>query len=402
MDFRNLFGKKLTIGTFAADLIAAADRAGVTGLKYKEADSTLADGQRVINLVNLFAEYSRAPASERPALFKKYLMLIAPPKPPEPSGLWSLAQTRIFPLLRSRYEYALAALKQRNAGKTLGPRASRAFVSHLEVVLGYDHGQTVAQVQVSSVAEWGVPLEDAIERSLQNLRGLPPPRWVQAAPSLWKLESDGGYHESFLLMAKIFEGLPAKGRALAMIPNRGVLLATGTDEPQGVAALLAAARGSIQGSPWPLCGELFCVTRAGIETHEPDEANAALLATIKRIDLAGFYEPQKAELQKYCQSLQDDAYVASYSLYGKKGSHESQSWCSWSEGVRSLLPKTDLIAFVQDPTGTKKTFFVPWNAAEPIVGHHFKPTSEEPMRTRVETFPTAGELAELERFKTAG
>ncbi len=72
MDFRNLFGKKLTIGTFAADLIAAADRAGVTGLKYKEADSTLADGQRVINLVNLFAEYSRAPASERPSLFKKY------------------------------------------------------------------------------------------------------------------------------------------------------------------------------------------------------------------------------------------------------------------------------------------------------------------------------------------
>jgi hypothetical protein len=34
-----------------------------------------------------------------------------------------------------------------------------------------------------------------------------------------------------------------------MIPNRGVLLATGTDHPGGLAALLAAAKESLQHAP---------------------------------------------------------------------------------------------------------------------------------------------------------
>jgi hypothetical protein len=113
------------------------------------------------------------------------------------------------------------------------------------------------------------------------------PRWEQAGLSLWKLESDGGYHDSFLQVGRVFARLPAQGQPLAMIPNRGVLLATGSDEPAGLAALLAAARQSIQRAPWPLCGELFRVTPTGVETYEPNGPSASLLATIKRIDLGG-------------------------------------------------------------------------------------------------------------------
>jgi hypothetical protein len=50
-----------------------------------------------------------------------------------------------------------------------------------------------------------------------------------------------------------------------------------------------------------------------------------LLATIKRIDLGGIYESQRAALQKYCESINDDFYVGSYSIYGKKDPHEFTS-----------------------------------------------------------------------------
>ena len=36
MDFRNLFGKKLTLATFAADLIFAAEKTVATGLRFNE------------------------------------------------------------------------------------------------------------------------------------------------------------------------------------------------------------------------------------------------------------------------------------------------------------------------------------------------------------------------------
>jgi hypothetical protein len=130
-------------------------------------------------------------------------------------------------------------------------------------VIGYDHGQTISQVKATTATEWGVPLAEIIDRARANLRALPAPTWEAVGNSVWKLDSQEGYNESFLQLATIFQRLPAKGIPLAMIPNRGVLLASGADEPGGLTALLAAARQSIQKAPCPLCGDLFRVI-AGI------------------------------------------------------------------------------------------------------------------------------------------
>jgi hypothetical protein len=103
---------------------------------------------------------------------------------------------------------------------------------------------------------------------------LPTPSWQSAGESVWKLESPDGYTESFLQLPKVFELLPAKGIPLAMIPNRGVLLATGADESGGIAALLEAAKKSLQEIPWPLCGDLFRITSSGVELYVPDGLEA--------------------------------------------------------------------------------------------------------------------------------
>jgi hypothetical protein len=279
------------------------------------------------------------------------------------------------------------------------PRAAKPFLSHLEIVIGYDHGQTVSQVKAATVAEWGVPLDTVIDHARANLRALPAPTWETAGESVWKLESQGGYNESLLQLPKTFDQLPAKGTPLAMIPNRGVLLATGTDEPIGLAALLGAARQSIQEAPWPLCGDLFRVSPTGITNYAPDSPEAELLATIKKIDIVSIYDAQKNALQAHHDAIKDDVYVATYGLLGTKDNpSELQSWCSWTQGVPSLLPTTDLVALVWDLNSTRKTTLLQRTDVERLVGHYFKSTTEDPPRTRVDTFPNPEELIELQKL----
>jgi hypothetical protein len=56
-----------------------------------------------------------------------------------------------------------------------------------------------------------------------------------------------------------------------------------------------------------------------------------------------------------------------------------------------------LIAFVWDISGSRKVALVSWWTAASIVGHYFKPTDEDPPRTRVDEFPNPSELAELQK-----
>jgi len=266
-------------------------------------------------------------------------------------------------------------------------------------VIGYDHGQTVSQVTVETAADWGISIDELIQRARANLRALPLPTWRPSGDRVWKLESAGGYTESFLQLPMTFDTLPARGQPLAMIPNRGVLLATGTDHPGGLAALLAAAKESLQHAPWPLSGDLFRITTTGPELHVPDDSPAATLcSTIQRLDLGSAYADQKTALDAHHEAISADIFVATYGLLAPKDRPEEVvSWCSWTQGVPSLLPVTDTIALVSDVAGTRKVMRVRWADLERLVGHYFKPTTEDPPTARVDAFPTPDEMAELQK-----
>jgi hypothetical protein len=399
MNWRQWIGLTPTEANLAHDLILAAKNAGDTDWRYDAAESSLRGGERVINLANIHREYAQAAYLSRPALLKKYRAMIATSEQLKVAQLWTLAQTRIYPILRSRYEHVPLEIQHRQKQDPFPPRAAKPFLSQLDIVIGYDHGQTVSQVKAATVAEWGVPMDTVTDYARANLRALPTATWEPAGNSVWKLESQGGYNESFLQLPKTFDQLPAKGTPLAMIPNRGVLLATGADEPNGLAALLDAARQSIQEAPWPLCGDLFRITAAGPEPYLPASPEAELLATIKKIDIAGIYDAQKSALQAHHDAINDVVYVASYGLLGTKDNpSQLQSWCSWTQGVPSLLPATDLVALVWDSNSARKTALLRRADVERLVGQHFKPTAEDPPRTRVDSFPTPDELIELTKL----
>ena len=394
MTWRTAIGLKPTSTDLALDLLKAAKRLGLTGWRHDAADNSIRNGDAVINLANIHLEYAAAPRPGRRILMQKYLkMLQIPPI----SKLWSLGQTKIFPLLRSRYDRVTLEIDSRRNRHSLPPRAGRLFIGNLEQILGYDHGQSITQVTTEILTEWGISLETAIDRALVNLRGLPKARWQARGDGVWQVESPEGYTESLMQISRVFDDLPARGTPLVMIPNRGVLYATGSDEPGGVTALLAEARKSLQEAPWPLCSDLFRIS-SGIQLFVPSGDDANALASIQRLDISSVYAAQKTALEAHCDAIQDDIFVATYGLLTKNSDpNQLQSWSSWAEGVRALLPQTDLIGFAWDLSGSRKNIFVPWANAAAIVGHYFKSTEEDPPRTRVDEFPTPTELAELQK-----
>jgi hypothetical protein len=395
MTWRTAIGFKPTSTDLAQDLLKAAERHGLTGWQHDATDDVIRNGDHVINLANIHLEYAAASRLYRRNLLQKYFAMLQTTPVPK---LWTLAQTKIFPLLRSRYDLLTPEIASRRKQEPFPPRAARRFIGSLDQILGYDHGQTVSQVPAATLEEWAAPIDAVIDRALNNLRALPAPTWLKMSPSVWKLESDEGYNESFLQLPKVFESLPAKGTPIAMIPNRGVLLASGIDEPSAITALLAEARKSLQEAPWPLCGDLFRIGSNGIQLFVPSGTDAKVLASIQRLDIESVYAAQKTALEAHCEAIHDDVFVATYGLLGQKNDPtELQSWCSWTQGVLTLLPTTDLIAFVWDLSGSRKTALVPWANAAAIAGHYFKSTAEDPPRTRVDEFPNAAELVELQK-----
>jgi hypothetical protein len=396
MTWRTAIGFKPTASDLAQDLLKAAERNGLTGWQHDVANDAIRNGDHVVNLANIYLEYAAASRLNRRTLLQKYFAMLQNSPVPK---LWSLAQTKIYPLLRSRYDHLTHQIQWRHKQKPLPSLAARRFIGSLDQILGYDHGQTISQVNTETLDAWGVTLDTAIDRALPNLRALPAPRWHARGDAVWQLESPDGYTESLMQIPRVFDQLPARGAPLVMIPNRGVLFATGSDEPGGLTALLAEARKSLKEAPWPLCGELLRIASTGIQSFAPSGSDAKALASIQRLDISSVYAAQKTALEAHIEAIEDVAFVATYSLLAPKDSPEAlSSLCAWTEGISSLLPVTDNIALVRSTEGPRDVMQVPWADAQRIVGHYFKETTEDPPRIRVDEFPDAAEFAELQKY----
>jgi hypothetical protein len=148
--------------------MSVTKKAGDTNWQYDAPDHSLRSGDRVVNLANIHREYDQAGYLARPSLLKKYRAMIAPAEHTKVPQLWTLAQTHVFPILRSRYERVTLEIQSRQQSDPFPPRAAKPFLGHLEIVIGYDHGQTVSQVKASTATQRGVPLDEIVSRARAN------------------------------------------------------------------------------------------------------------------------------------------------------------------------------------------------------------------------------------------
>ena len=381
---------KPSLARFATDLIASAARAGTPGWRYSpEAQELHApNGNGRMALTNVFLEYTNAKSSARSELIRKYVSIMISIETEIPK-LWSMAQKSIYPVLRSRRDTVALQIQSRGETKPFAPRVELSWQGDMVIRIAYDSGPATSPIADEQLEVWGVTAEQAFERALQNLRSLQKPRWRSVAPGVLQLDSDVSYEESFLLRDDVLASCKVRGNPVFMPINRGVLLATGTEELEGVKTLLAQARHSLENNPWPLSPVIVTRGENGLEQYPVSTSLLRSFQSLQAIDTYIAYRDQQDALQAYCEKIGIDAFVASMDLTTAKGDPALLlTWATWTQGVATWLPKVDLLAFNRN-VGAEKfdTLFVPWASAYELCRAYMRPLDENPVRFSVEAFP---------------
>jgi hypothetical protein len=216
---------------------------------------------------------------------------------------------------------------------------------------------------------------------------------------LWHVSRDDSYESSRLLLPGWLASFATKvkGRPVAIAPHRSFVLVGGDGDEACLERLIETARREYEASPRNVSPGLYTVDAGGavVPLVLAGDHRLASQVALGHVLLASTeYQAQQQSLQ---QKYGDDLFVASYRGVQLEGG-ELLSYTTWTEGVASLLPQADQIAFVIDPGGAApRAFRVPWRLAAARVGDCLVlEPGIDPPRWRTARWPAPAILAELE------
>src|SRR5262249_50330402 len=161
------------------------------------------------------------------------------------------------------------------------------------------------------------------------------------------------------------------GDPVVMVPNRDTLLLAGSADENGLGRLAALAEEAYE-QPRSTSGMAFRLTEEDewvpfLPRRSHPEYRRFKLLQVKT--LGGDYADQGDALKALHQKTGQDVFVASFSALQGKETGEIRSYCVWSEGVVSFLPRTDDIFFFRPKDGEGDTVAkAPWDRAQVALG----------------------------------
>jgi len=266
---------------------------------------------------------------------------------------------------------------------------------HYGAGLVYDLPHAMSQINGQQLTRWGVDFDDAMDVALDNLRKISEQGLAPLAPGVWRSTWRDNYDPSRLLLVDLIGAYEVEGDPVVMVPNRDTLLLTGSEDEVGMGIMAAAAEESVQ-QPRPILA-IPIRLEFGVWTPflPPKESPAYLRFKQMAINSLGQdYEEQRALLTTAIQKQGDDVFVASYSAMRHTRTGELASFCTWTRGVDSLLPRTDLIHLVdlERPDSPKVVASVTWDRVEEIAGDLLEPLGVYPERHRARFFPSEEQI----------
>jgi len=349
----------------------------------------------VVNLANIYAEYCAAPAGRRPELLANYVTTFAASTHELPES-FDEVRGKIMPSVRARSFFDLMRLSSELELKGVDPKLPLFQPINDQLVCGYvyDSGPAMRFLHQDDLENWGTTIYEIMELARMNFEQQPPMGFSKIGDHFYSVLGDENYGATRLLQDDFFQRMEVQGDLVAALPNRGTLMITGTESPDGLAVMAALLEKEAE-SPRPITSVLF--RRVGEEWEawlppaEHPTYNAFKLAAVK--STGGEYHDQKELLEKYCEARGDEVFVATYSGQQNTETGAVTSYCVWPKGVPTLLPKADLIGFVAGEQLIGD--LVPWSKVEEVAGDLMAPQGMYPERYRVEAFPSDKQLAAL-------
>ena len=396
-----VFSGKPERADFTQKVIRAFREAGIENVEPAESDFALklGDGATVF-LGNVYSNYCTASRSVRKTLISEFVAAAAsiPQMTSIPSDFAS-AKPNLMPVVREASYHSMTQLMNRKIGRNdpgtdvLAKDLARGLV----IGLAYDTERNITSINREHFEDWGVSLEEAFKTAKDNL-------WEKTDPGRFAGEGGvywGKWHDSYdssrMLLTEVIYRLSVDGDPVAFVPNRDQLWVTGTNNLAGLTALLKAGAESHFKQGHPLSPDLYVLLDGKWNLYLPeDQSLRDLLLPIKRRRDAIDYSEQQRLLNEVHKVEDTDIFVASYKIFEREGGI-AYSACIWTNGIDSLLPQAENIAFLVDLEG-KDHFVVPWEAAVSVVGSLMEQEADlMPPRYRVRQFPDAEQIAKLRR-----
>jgi uncharacterized protein YtpQ (UPF0354 family) len=348
-------------------------------------------------LGNYYRAFTRAPRRERDAVIASIVEehLAGPPRVPKN---FAEARHRLLPAIRSRCYYpfsALAAEANGMRGPHLQPLRTIARSAVVSLVLDYPNSMRIVDPEMLS--SWGVSADDALDVAVASLRARTEPGLDRISDGLWASAWNDTYDATRLLLPDVVTSVPVRGRHVAFIPHRGLLLVTGDEDAAALARAAAIIGDSFDeaqvisavplvfdGTSW---SELFL---------PPSHPAASALRLVELQMIASEYAEQKALLEAVAERRGDDRFVATFNATRNRDTGVLSSYTTWSQDLPQLLPKADRIGFVRSRGGHPESAgFAEWDDVVRVMGWANKPTNDYPLRYDIQGFPTDEQLSAM-------
>ena len=395
-----LFGAP-TMDKLVRDVARELDSRGAQDLKVDleqgEMGFRLHGSEMKLFLGNLLHDLQRCPRAQRAALFQRFLDGVLTPDNAIPAS-YDEARPRLLPVVRRRGDIGIVALSTQSATddptKQFIP-ATRPLVGDLVVALVCDRPTSMAYVNEPELPRWQVTFDQALADALDNLRGLPEHGgWRQVGQGVWSGEWGDAYDSSRILLPDLIHRVGVRDPVVA-VPFRNALMLTSAGNEAGIARMAQVVRDHAQDNQRWLSFQLLRLEGTEWLPHAP------LVAVddwhqLKLRNEASLADNQKELLDAAHERQGIDLFVAHYQMLARDDLG-TLSFCIWSDGVDTLLPRTEFVMFhpAGQPASLDNVVLVAWDAARSVAGELMEATGHEPERRRVRRFPDAAQLARL-------
>jgi uncharacterized protein YtpQ (UPF0354 family) len=303
-------------------------------------------------------------------------------------------QPDILPAVRSRSFFESARLRMilGDSEDTFLPY--QMLGEDLGLGLVYDMPDSMKPISNRELDLWGVTFYEALEVARDNLRQVPP-RIIgpEEGEGTYVFTTNDGYDSSRLILLDLIRQFQVTGDYIAMAPGREMLIVTGAEDAAGLEAMVTLAQKAFQ-QPRTVSGIALRLDGDEWVSWMP-AAGHPLFGEFQLLRLRSKgqdYAEQKELLDKLHEKTGENVFVPSFSVMQHKDTGERVNYCVWTAGAVSLLPRTERVIFGGEGL---EAVMAPWEKVAAVIGDLMTPTDMYPERFRVETFPTAEQLAAM-------
>lgn len=256
---------------------------------------------------------------------------------------WESSSSLLLPAVRNRR--ALECQWLATEGKIERAWWDGAFVplcDSLAIVIAVDRPTSIALIDNRKFGEWNRSFEQLMEHAVLNLRERSPTRFERHPSGFYFSQYGDQYDCSRLLLPELFDLLSLNGDPVAIPVTRDGLVVAGSNDVSALCAMARFVEDVIQESarataylPLILRDKAWSVFEAEGPALEP-------LRDLVAKQALWDYECQRELLQAHCEQTGRDVWVGK--IEANKFGSRVYTFSTWTQGVTTLLPRTDAVA----------------------------------------------------------